>query len=277
MTSSTIDLVPHRPPAVLCVDATLKDMDLAEGRLRAADGNALRRTDGRLDPFTGVEALAQLAAAYIAFTVSEPALKAGMLVGIDHVQLPGPLRDDGDYLLRARKTAALGDVTAFDGELLRDGVNLLRGRLKVWVGRSLPEPPRVPPCPPAAADLQEPAPPGDRLAAAMLGHLRGLSRSDGVAEGVFAFPGSFPGFAGHFPGAPVLPGVLVLKLGELMASLAAGVPLRPLGVERAKFARPVRPGEPLRVAAAAAAGLFKCVATVGGAPAAAFTMAMERL
>ena len=64
-------------------------------------------------------------------------------------------------------------------------------------------------------------------------------------------PTDHPAFAGHFPGHPVLPGVLLLSF--VMQALAA----RPLLAERvgatsridnAKFLHPVGPGARLRVA-----------------------------
>ena len=64
-----------------------------------------------------------------------------------------------------------------------------------------------------------------------------------------------PFFQGHFPGAPVMPGVLIL---ECMAQVAGVMIYRDLpdkhkkliyftGIENAKFRRPVLPGDQLRV------------------------------
>ncbi len=64
-----------------------------------------------------------------------------------------------------------------------------------------------------------------------------------------------PFFVGHFPGAPVMPGVLII---EAMAQTAGVLMLRNLvdresklvfftGVEEAKFRRPVVPGDQLRL------------------------------
>jgi 3-hydroxyacyl-[acyl-carrier-protein] dehydratase len=53
----------------------------------------------------------------------------------------------------------------------------------------------------------------------------------------------FPGFAGHFPGQPVLPAVLQLLAVRLLAESAVGAPLSPVGVERLKFKGMVAPGE----------------------------------
>lgn len=64
-----------------------------------------------------------------------------------------------------------------------------------------------------------------------------------------------PFFQGHFPGHPIMPGVLVI---EAMAQCGAVIMLSDLpdrenklavftGIERAKFRRPVTPGDQLRI------------------------------
>ncbi|HJT22225.1 MAG TPA: 3-hydroxyacyl-ACP dehydratase FabZ [Nitrospira sp.] len=63
-----------------------------------------------------------------------------------------------------------------------------------------------------------------------------------------------PFFQGHFPGRPVMPGVLILEamaqVGGLLAFKSMGQSARPVvyltGVDGAKFRRPVVPGDRLR-------------------------------
>jgi 3-hydroxymyristoyl/3-hydroxydecanoyl-(acyl carrier protein) dehydratase len=52
-------------------------------------------------------------------------------------------------------------------------------------------------------------------------------------------PEQHPAFAGHFPGAPLLPGVVLLD--EMLYAIGAGDWV----VSTAKFLHPVRPGETL--------------------------------
>ncbi len=60
--------------------------------------------------------------------------------------------------------------------------------------------------------------------------------------GRFAVPPDHPSLPGHFPGRPVVPGVVLL---DAVFKLAAMHPERLL---RAKFAAPVEPGEEVEVA-----------------------------
>jgi len=64
-----------------------------------------------------------------------------------------------------------------------------------------------------------------------------MSRPDGVTR--LAIPDAGPLFEGHFPGRPILPGILLLHLALREAPLA--------GIEMLRFRRLVLPGERLEV------------------------------
>lgn len=68
-----------------------------------------------------------------------------------------------------------------------------------------------------------------------------------MAERFYTVPADHPSLPGHFPGAPVLPGVVLLTLAwELCADeLPEAAQLR--GVPTVKFLRAARPGDQLRL------------------------------
>ena len=63
----------------------------------------------------------------------------------------------------------------------------------------------------------------------------------------YVFGPDFVGFDGHFPGQPMLPALVQLMAGAQCAADACGEPVAPIGAARAKFLRPVLPGEPMTV------------------------------
>lgn len=69
----------------------------------------------------------------------------------------------------------------------------------------------------------------------------------------FRIDAGHPCLAGHFPGRPVVPGVLLLE--QVVAAIeAVHGPLPALRLPQAKFARPLLPGEGARVELEARAG-----------------------
>jgi len=66
-----------------------------------------------------------------------------------------------------------------------------------------------------------------------------------------------PAYAGHFPGHPVLPGVVLLDEALHVLAVRQGLAVCAGRIKSAKFPSPVRPGEALRLNyASAAAGVF---------------------
>jgi 3-hydroxyacyl-[acyl-carrier-protein] dehydratase len=59
------------------------------------------------------------------------------------------------------------------------------------------------------------------------------------------FAADHPTAAGHFPGSPILPGALLLD--SIVLAVSRGVGARAVTIQSAKFLRPVRPGDRLRV------------------------------
>lgn len=69
-----------------------------------------------------------------------------------------------------------------------------------------------------------------------------------TAEFAWTVPVDHPAFAGHFPGRPIVPGVVLLDQAILFAEQWLGQPGCAWQVGNAKFLSPVGPGETLRFA-----------------------------
>ncbi len=78
-----------------------------------------------------------------------------------------------------------------------------------------------------------------------------IARSAGEsAECVKTFPAATPFFAGHFPGSPLVPGVILAEALAQTAGLAAGQPGRSFrlsAIKVMKFPAPALPDEEIRM------------------------------
>lgn len=98
------------------------------------------------------------------------------------------------------------------------------------------------------------------------------------AEGWVTWQPGEPFFAGHFPGDPLVPGVILAEALAQIAGIAAGRPpagksYRLAALRQMKFLRPVRPGDRVdlraeRVGSVGGLHQFSAVASVKGEPAA---------
>jgi 3-hydroxyacyl-[acyl-carrier-protein] dehydratase len=74
-----------------------------------------------------------------------------------------------------------------------------------------------------------------------------LPQADGTAWFEFNFSPAEPTFTGHFPGRPILPGVFQLEIVRLAAEWLQQRPLAVQEIAKAKFQRPILPGEILKL------------------------------
>ena len=81
----------------------------------------------------------------------------------------------------------------------------------------------------------------------------------------FVVDPSHPSLPGHFPGAPVVPGVVVLE--RVVAAIeAAHGPLAALRLPQVKFVQPLRPGEQAEIVVEGEAPRWRFRVSRGGAP-----------
>jgi len=77
--------------------------------------------------------------------------------------------------------------------------------------------------------------------------LEGVSSVPGRWSGLARVPLSGPCFEGHFPGNPILPGVLQIEIVRAAVSAHLGVRAEVVAIDSMRLRAPVRPGDALRV------------------------------
>ena len=82
------------------------------------------------------------------------------------------------------------------------------------------------------------------ISAALRSRIRDLgSPAENQYHCVMEFDPDFTGFAGHFEGNPIVPGVCLIEAARLIAEEAAGKALRTVKIAQSRFRRPIFAGE----------------------------------
>jgi len=250
------ELLPHREPMLLIDTLTAWQPDLARASAQIAAANPFVDRRGRLGRVALIEMLAQTAAAHKGYEARKrgtPA-DAGFLVGLSDFVLREEVRVGDTLRLEVRQTLALERTVVLAGEILRGEQSLGGGGLKVWQEPALPAPaPREPaarPGPDANRPALDPRPwaeasPMRRALLERLERYQWLADENRVV-GDFFFDDDFLGFRGHFPGYPLLAGILMLELAKTLCVARLGAALQVTRVDRVKISRQVLPGDRVR-------------------------------
>ena len=130
------------------------------------------------------------------------------------------------------------------GEVYQGGELLASGEVRVWEDGELPLPAA------GAGDagsMDLKGSPGRELTAALDGCCRLWREKVGEGRraiiGEYCFSADFPGFSGHFPGNPILPGVLQLAVARHGVLRLLGRSPVLLSLDKIKFKGMIRPGD----------------------------------
>jgi 3-hydroxyacyl-[acyl-carrier-protein] dehydratase len=63
----------------------------------------------------------------------------------------------------------------------------------------------------------------------------------------FTIPADHPCLAGHFPGHPLVPGVVIVEQVLALIASRSGLPLQPLSLPQVKFLQPLLPEQCARI------------------------------
>lgn len=244
-------LVPHRGMMLLIGELRESSTEHASGASFITSQNPFLDSKGKLESVCLVECLAQLTAASEGFnarTSGDGVIKSGYLVGVNDFSIKGRAGIGDTLQLKMRKLLEINNVVVAEGDVHVGGECLASGKLKFYIADSAP-------IPPAAAPMESMVAGSSAHPArgVMFGHILDnlkiteISTEARTATGEFCFQKDFPGFDGHFPGNPILPGVVMIAMSKAVSEAVCGAPLRLSGLAYAKFAKVVLPGDVIKV------------------------------
>jgi 3-hydroxyacyl-[acyl-carrier-protein] dehydratase len=268
---SVREQVPHKDKMLLIGGTAWKDGDTVKLSFPVPRDSVFVGPSARLAPLALVEMLAQLCGAQHTY---DHGLRAdelhGYLVGIDNVSFHGPVHAGDDLTFTAWKTFDLQDIKRVKGEV--QGKNGLVAVIELtlfesadWIPR--PQNPHAGEKSAAAGSGRPWTVPGDKdaIGKGIMDSISGMAVGPGgEVEARLNFAKEFVGFCGHFPGYPVLPAVLAIYSGWLLAEISQQRELELCAIRRAKFAAPILPGDEIeaslkRMAADSGAGGWSSV------------------
>jgi 3-hydroxyacyl-[acyl-carrier-protein] dehydratase len=249
-----IELVPHRNRMLLIDRLDDFKADAGYGLMRVKNDGLFIDNNGKLDTIVYVELLAQLVAAHSGYEAklekSKP--KTGFLVGIKNFNISETVSAGDMITMQIKKDYEFEQINYINGKILYDNNIIAEGTLKLWEqtgDMKLAGAPEtdIPPEKQMVNFKKE----ADSvikkmfLNRALAENIHNLSVSDDVtsAEAKMYFPEGFAGFDGHFPGSPLLPGVLMLKCGVLIAEIITAQNLKIKKIHQAKFTKSLFPGQ----------------------------------
>jgi len=286
MTKFTInakELIPHRGTMLLLDTLCFSSPDFMEGEAVVKSGNIFMSSRG-LDGVCFVELLAQLMAAgdgYEAIKAGKP-VRSGLLVGINDFTITGKAVV-GDLLqLKLRRGPELNNFSIVEGDVSCGTDLLAKGSLKLYATDILSGLKNNSEDDSSAQEAGESEHGTESL---LQEHFRKAifeveSTGNGNVRGKIRFPPDFLALRGHFPGYPIVPGVILLSLAVLLTEKVQACPLILTGVEWAKFSRQVLPGDTiaadLSVLGEDDRFTVKAGLSIEGKPAAAFLLKMQK-
>lgn len=245
------ELVPHRGTMLLIDELCEYTPEFAAGMTRITSKNPFLDATGKLDGVCFVEILAQLAAAAEGYEARKAGgrVKSGYLVGINDFSIKREARLGDILQVKMNKTLKVNNVTVMDGNIFIGEECIASGKLKLYVAENEAVPAMTPSTGYAEENKVFTASQRSVMYTHILNSLKMLDASTetGLSAGEFLFDKDFPGFHGHFPGYPLLPGIVMIGMSLAVCEAVCKTPMMLAGLERAKFSKQVVPGDTVRV------------------------------
>ncbi|MEO5356422.1 MAG: hypothetical protein H7844_03880 [Nitrospirae bacterium YQR-1] len=249
------DYLPHRDAMLLIDELLYVQTDTGGASVVIKEDNIFYASDEGLNPAAYVELIAQTAAAYTGYDDRQKnkPVRSGFLTGVKDFQVTAESRAGDTLCIDIMRSLDMKNATVLEGLIKHsDGRVCAKGTLTLWILDQPLEPPVLSGQSPFSdvtgkreALLDELKGGGSRVENYIFEHTLINVRGKDTLVMCIPFNSGFMGFAGHFPQAPVLPGVVVLQSALAAAEILTDKHLRLETIEKAKFMGVVLPEQPL--------------------------------
>lgn len=241
--------LPHRDEMLLINGTAYNDKEKLVLSITMPSDSIFVAPNKIVVPLAMIEMLAQLCGAQYVFEQRSNGNRNlfGYLVSIDNVKFADSVYSGDKLDLVIRKTLALKRIRRIKGEIIRGDVNVVQAELTLyktdqWMNQ------------PEATDNQkefvsvlseENIPRAAELDAVGKGIVQSVInlevKHEELIEALLYFKSNFVGFSGHFPGYPMLPGIVIIYAGWLLAELCVNNKLELCFIRKARFFKPIFP------------------------------------
>lgn len=238
---SVSSLVPHRAPMLILEELQECTEEFARGVMVVQPGNPYLSARRMLSAAAYPELVAQLFAASRGYLVRSEAHapQVGYLAGISDFRIAREASVGERLLIEFESAQRIGNVAMITGSVKSGEERLAEGQIKLYLAESMERP----------ACLMSIESQGGNVRDSILESLHSIGAlSD--CPGVFAefcFRSDASVFCGHFPGCPILPGVVLIEATQAVCEKKAGRPWAVRQIEWAKYARTILPEEMVRL------------------------------
>lgn len=247
-----VGLIPHREAMLFLSELKEYDENFAASELIVEQTNLFLNDDQTVNSLAFIEMLAQLIAAHSGFKakIKDMIPKAGFLVGIKDFTIYETAKLGDELSLTVQKEMEFANAYYINGKVAIGERCLAEGVLKLWeapsadlknekiINDSIPEKTFFP-----DESTYRMYRESSSLHRDIMTHITSI-RSDhrqGNVQAHLFFPPDFIAFNGHFPGNPILPGVIMLNIGLIITELFLSRKLLIQKIASAKFSKLVSP------------------------------------
>jgi len=252
--AKSTEFIPHRQ-TMLLVDELL---EFDDGKIKATatikKDNPFLTRSGSLSRNCLVEIMAQTVASGNGYhaRVKGETVKTGFLVGVNDFTFYEDVAAGDKLTILTNEESSFGEFSIVEGSINKGNNLAAKGSLKVFEIPGAPEK-TVDETPSIEKDkgkigkkipLNNKSPFFKAISESSADFSIGVCKEEAGAS--FLFNEAFPGFTGHFPDFPILPGVVMMETVMVLAEALSREDLKIVNISKAKFSKQSYPGDHLR-------------------------------